>query len=126
MRYSRLIPVLSITLTILLGVSLVEISYGGSLGARSGGGGFSSPGLRGGTFGRGSSVIGDGAGGFKTYSPSGTSRYINSPGSSGKVYHPDGSSSTVIDDGAGNLNIYGPQGTHKAYGNSKPTPSDRK
>ena len=88
--------------------------------------GFSGPGAAARSFGSGGSVIGDGAGGFSIYSPSGTSRYLGTTPPSGRVYHPDGSSSSVIEDGAGNLNIYGPQGTHKAYGKSETTPSQKR
>ena len=103
-------------------MSLHSVTAAGRFGAGGGGrvggaGGISSPSVPGGRFGQGASVIGDGMGGFKMYSPSGTSRYIGSTPSTGKVYHPDGTSSVVIPDGKGNSNIYGPQGTHKAYGN---------
>ena len=135
MRYTRLKLALFVALLTPLSMSRPSVTTAGPFGASGAGGGFggagraggagrvggaggiSNPSVRGGRFGQGSSVIGDGMSGFKMYSPSGTSRYIGSTPSTGKVYHPDGSSSTVIPDGKGNLNIYGPQGTHKAYGN---------
>lgn len=137
MRYS--IPKVALSIAVIAPLSLGLMSethagpFGGSsaggfggagraggVGRVGGAGGISSPSVPGGRFGQGASVIGDGMGGFKMYSPSGTSRYIGGSPASGKVYHPDGSSSVVIPDGKGNLNIYGPQGTHKAYGNSTP------
>ena len=116
MRYSTLKMDLSVALVAPLSMSLPIATNAGPLGA-SRASGFSSPGVSGGRFGQGASVIGDGMGGFKMYSPSGTSRYIGSNPSPGKVYHPDGTSSVVIPDGGGNLIIYGPQGAHKVFGN---------
>ena len=122
MRYSTLKVALYVTLVAPISMSLPSVTDAESFGGRgasgfSSGRGISSPGVSGGRFGQGASIIGDGMGGFKMYSPSGTSRYLGNTPSSGKVYHPDGSSSVVIPDGRGNLNIYGPQGTHKSYGN---------
>ena len=122
MRYSTLKVVLCVALVAPISMSLPSLTdarpYGASGASGFGSaGGISSPGVSSGRFGQGASVIGDGMGGFKMYSPSGTSRYLGNTPSSGKVYHPDGSSSVVIPDSSGNLNIYGPQGTHKSYGN---------
>jgi hypothetical protein len=114
---------LSIAVIAPLSMSLLAVTHAGPFGVGGGGGfggagGISSQAVPGGGFGQGASVIGDGMGGFKMYSPSGTSRYIGNSSAPGKVYHPDGSSSVVIPDGQGNLDIYGPQGTHKFFGNS--------
>ena len=122
----------SILPSAIFAASLALPAYGGppggvgGVGALSGGtgiGGLSGSGVGRGGLGStgGTNVIGDGMGGFSVYGPSGTSRYINSPTSPGKVYHPDGSSSQVIQDGAGNLDVYGPQRTHKVYRDSAPT-----
>ena len=105
--------------------------FGGGFGGASGGGfgsmgGASSSGFHGRSVGsRGSTAISDGTGGFTIYSQQGTSRYIDSPGAPGTVYHPDGSSSQVIEDGSGNLNVYGPQGTHKIFRDTPDTAGDR-
>ena len=64
---------------------------------------------------RGAGVISDGLGGFTTYRQGSISRYIGSPASPGKIYHPDGSGSLVIEDESGNLSVYGPDGVHKVY-----------
>jgi len=123
MPYSTRKIAFSIAVTALLSMSLLAITHAGPFGASGAGGfggagGISSQSVPGGGFGQGASVIGDGMGGFKMYSPSGTSRYIGNSSAPGKVYHPDGSSSVVIPDGRGNLDIYGPQGTHKIFNNS--------
>ena len=65
------------------------------------------------------STISDGMGGFTVYRGGERSRYIESPASPGKVYHPDGSGSLVIEDENGNLSVYGPDGVHKVYRDSE-------
>ncbi len=139
MHYSISRVALYFAVIVLVCMSLVSLTHAGPFGGGSGGGfssggrvgpaggsgrvgagGMSSPSTPGGRFGQGASVIGDGMGGFKTYSQSGTGRYIGDNPTPGKVYNSDGSTSAVIPDGQGNLNIYGPQGTHKAYGGSQP------
>lgn len=103
---------------LVLGFASLSPATAQSFGAGGGfGGGFGGAGTGGATsFGitRGT-AIGDGMGGFTLYGQQGTSRYISSPASPGKVYHPNGTSSLVMPDGAGNLDITGPQGGQKVF-----------
>ena len=61
----------------------------------------------------GSSVIGDGMGGFTIYNSTGATRHIGGASVPGSVYDAEGGRYQVIEDGQGNLNVHGPAGTRK-------------
>ncbi len=61
----------------------------------------------------GSSVIGDGMGGFTIYNSTGATRHIGGASVPGGIYDAQGSRYQVIEDGQGNLDVHGPAGTRK-------------
>jgi len=97
-------------------------SFGGSS-AIGGGSVFGGAGLGRPSFGRSPSsgtIIGNGLGGFRTYTPNGSGRFVDNGSGSGRVYGPGNRNSLVIGDGQGNATVYGPGAAQSYYGNSEP------